>query len=224
MSNFLLGNNYGSLYLGFIKTVEALVSGNEDLLKEGVALLQTGIAAKEKDVKEGRFYVYLGDGLRRLGRFQEADLVSEEGAKLGLYPSFWQRSLFNVDGLKAQPLWTVAETGVEAHLKTLLENWKTIRKEAMEVPRDVEQSGYEWDTTNLSNSGQWAEFELYKEGKKVGHNCMRAPVTCELVEKMPEIRLNQRGQVKFSLLKAGTHIYSHVGPTNVRLRAQVSFR
>ncbi len=186
-----------------------------------MTLLQTGLASKNNLIRNGKFYVFLGDGLRRLGRFEEADLVYQEGADLGHYPSFWQRSIFNIEGLRAQPLWTLAETGIEGHLTTLIANWKIIRKEALEVPREFSQSGYEWEKDSLSNTGNWAEFELYKEGEKVGRNCLRAPFTCSLVEQMPEIHSNKRGQVKFSLMKAGTHIYPHAGPTNCRLRTQV---
>lgn len=35
----------------------------------------------------------------------------ELGHKRGHFASVWQRSLYNVDGLKAQPWWTPKETG-----------------------------------------------------------------------------------------------------------------
>lgn len=35
----------------------------------------------------------------------------ELGHKHGHFASVWQRSLYNVDGLKAQPWWTAKETG-----------------------------------------------------------------------------------------------------------------
>lgn len=72
-----------------------------------------------------RFYYYLGNGLTKLGRTQEAHKVYEEAVKLGLFPSLYQRSLHNLDGLydikhlkaklmaelfslrKAQPWWSL---------------------------------------------------------------------------------------------------------------------
>lgn len=35
----------------------------------------------------------------------------ELGHRRGHFASVWQRSLYNVDGLKAQPWWTAKETG-----------------------------------------------------------------------------------------------------------------
>lgn len=35
----------------------------------------------------------------------------EEGHRRGHFASVWQRSLYNVKGLKAQPWWTPKETG-----------------------------------------------------------------------------------------------------------------
>lgn len=101
------GNSFSSAHLGLILTS----SGDEKNLGEGVEHLRTGLAAKEQDLLDGRFYLRLGDGLRRLHRPQEADQVFQDGAELQLYPSFWQRSLYNVPGLKPQPLWSLSETG-----------------------------------------------------------------------------------------------------------------
>ncbi len=49
---------------------------------------------------DGKFFYHLGEGLRRLGRPSEADSVYEAGAGAGKFISFWQRSLYNVEGLK----------------------------------------------------------------------------------------------------------------------------
>ena len=49
---------------------------------------------------DGKFFYHLGEGLRRLGRPSEADSVYEAGAEAGKFISFWQRSLYNVEGLK----------------------------------------------------------------------------------------------------------------------------
>eukprot|EP00064_Thunnus_orientalis_P026147 superscaffoldBa00015520_g26628 len=57
----------------------------------------------------------------------------ELGHKRGHFASVWQRSLYNVNGLKAQPWWTPKETGYTDLVKTLERNWKTIRDEALAV-------------------------------------------------------------------------------------------
>jgi len=49
---------------------------------------------------------------------------------LGKFPSFWQRSLYNADGLTAKPVWTPAETGAEEGFTALKANWQRIGEEA----------------------------------------------------------------------------------------------
>jgi aspartate beta-hydroxylase len=79
------------------------------------------------------FWRQLGDGLRRLGRHEEADAAYRRGADKGIFLSFWQRSLYNVDGLRAAPVWTKEETGQADALTALENNWKAIRQEALAI-------------------------------------------------------------------------------------------
>ena len=213
-------NSYAAAHLGFILKTTA-GPGDAVALQEGVTLLQSGLAKKDKDVLDGRFFLHLGDGLRRLGKSQEADMVFQDGAELGLFPSFWQRSLFNVEGLKAQPLWTLAETGIEDQLATFVQNWKVIRDEALEILKDDHQPGFIQEGENLADTGYWAQFELYRQGQKITENCLRTPLTCALVDNVPQVSSNRRGQVKFSLMRGGTHAFAHAGPTNCRLRSHL---
>ncbi len=46
----------------------------------------------------------------------------ELGHKHGHFASVWQRSLYNVDGLKAQPWWTAKETGYTDLVKVQSQN------------------------------------------------------------------------------------------------------
>lgn len=97
--------------------------------------LQEGLESGEPGTDDGRFYFHLGDALQRVGdssvsntqrhpgRFiQEVTSWSlsvslqayhwyELGHKRGHFASVWQRSLYNVEGLKAQPWWTPKDTG-----------------------------------------------------------------------------------------------------------------
>lgn len=43
----------------------------------------------------------------------------ERGHQRGHFASVWQRSLYNVDGLKAQPWWTPKDTGYMDLVKVL---------------------------------------------------------------------------------------------------------
>ena len=49
-------------------------------------------------------------------------------------------------------------------------------------------------------------------------------MTCSLIRNIPEIKSNRRGQVKFSVMKSGTHVHAHSGPTNCRLRAHLGLQ
>lgn len=52
----------------------------------------------------------------------------ELGHKRGHFASVWQRSLYNVDGLKAQPWWTAKETGYTDLVKVLMVSHVNIRE------------------------------------------------------------------------------------------------
>merc|ERR1719510_1716163 len=65
---------------------------------------------------------------------------------------------------------------------------------------------------------------LFKAKKKKTRNCAKSPITCSLIETIPEVRNNRRGQVKFSVMKSGTHVHPHSGPTNCRLRAHLGLQ
>lgn len=51
--------------------------------------------------------------------------------------------------------------------------------------------------------------------------CKKVPVTCRIVSDFPPASGCRRGQVKFSLMEPGTHVWPHCGPTNCRLRAHL---
>ena len=113
------------------------------------------------------------------------------------------------------------ETGISVQLNTIKQNWKIIQKEALAIlGRNLFQSEGE----SLSDTGKWAQYELYRQGRKVVRNCKNAPITCNLVDSITQIAQNRRGQVKFSVMEAGTHVYAHSGPTNCRLRVHVGLQ
>ena len=74
---------------------------------------------------------------------------------------------------------------------------------------------------NLRDTGDWKQFNLFLQGEKVEKNCEKTPYTCFLIEKITAAHSCTRGQVKFSLMRPGTHVWPHCGPTNCRLRAHL---
>jgi len=213
-------NGFAMAHLGFILKLEGTKAGRSSaLLQRGVDLLRRGI--ESGDVIDGKFFFHLGDGLRRLGRPEDADRVYAEGANRKVFLSFWQRSLYNVEGLKAQPVWQLAETGSQRQLETIAANWQEIKREALAIFRE---GLYVSEGESLKDVGSWAQFELYRQGRKNRKSCARAPKTCALIDAVPEVTTNRRGQVKFSVMEAGTHVHAHSGPTNCRLRAHLGLQ
>jgi len=64
---------------------------------------------------------------------------------------------------------------------------------------------------------------LILPGRKDKDNCKRAPVTCALIDQIPDAKCT-RGQVKFSVIQPGVHVWPHTGPTNCRLRAHLGLK
>jgi len=219
------GDGFALAHLGFVLKLEATAANHRDGLSDletAVDLLQRGIDSGEPGVaKEGKFYFHLGDGLRRLGNQQLADQVYRNGADRGVFLSFWQRSLYNVNPLKAQPVWSLEETGIKAQLDLIASKWSQIQKEAWSI---FQRGHYVGEGESLQDKGHWSQFELYRQGRPNKANCDQAPTTCGLIKTIPEISSNKRGQVKFSVMEAGTHVHAHSGPTNCRLRAHLGLK
>ncbi|OBS82713.1 hypothetical protein A6R68_23297, partial [Neotoma lepida] len=84
----------------------------------------------------------------------------ELGHKRGHFASVWQRSLYNVNGLKAQPWWTPRETGYTELVKR---NWKLIRDEGLMV-MDKAKGLFLPEDENLREKGDWSQFTLWQQG------------------------------------------------------------
>lgn len=188
--------------------------------EDAVSYFAEGMEVTDEVSLDSRIYTTWGEALQRLHRTEEAMEVFRRGAELKLYPSAQQRSLYNVIDLESQPFWTPQETGVASKLETLKLNWKSICLEMLGVL--TENGNLVDESEELLHLGDWKQFVLFARGKKMSENCQKTPVTCELIEAVAEARHCTRGQVKFSVLEAGTHIWPHCGPTNCRLRAHLA--
>ncbi|XP_071964223.1 uncharacterized protein [Antedon mediterranea] len=206
-------DGHAKVHLGFILK-------SETKYEESIPLLTEGIATEEEGTKEGKYYFHLGDALYRLGRVEQAYEVYSSAAKKGFFLSKWQRSLYNVDSLTAKPWWTPDSAKVAKFIKLLEDNWQVIRDEGV-ANMDPKTGSFVPEVENLRESGDWKQFTLYTRGKRNDANCKRAPKTCEIIDQIPMATSNKRGQVKFSVLHPGTHIWAHCGPTNCRLRSHL---
>ncbi|XP_025829421.1 aspartyl/asparaginyl beta-hydroxylase [Agrilus planipennis] len=209
-------NGFALVHYGFIlKTVD-------NNLNKSVEYLRKGISTKAEGVIDGRFYFHLGDALTKLGRIHEAQQVYIEGVENKLFLSKNQRSLYNVDRLKAKPFWDKKETPYIDFFSILEKNWQNIRDEGMALLNDA---GYfEDESENLRDKGEWKQLELFARGIKKKKNCQSCPLTCSIIERLHDARYCRRGQVKFSVMHPGTHVWPHCGPTNCRLRAHLGLK
>ncbi|XP_037612933.1 aspartyl/asparaginyl beta-hydroxylase isoform X20 [Sebastes umbrosus] len=227
VAHLLLGDNKGARKVfeeilvvapgnGFAKVHYGFILKSENKIAESIPYLKEGLESGEPGTDDGRFYFHLGDALQRVGDNSAYDWY-ELGHKRGHFASVWQRSLYNVDGLKAQPWWTPKETGYTDLVRALERNWKTIREEALAV-MDQSTGSFIPEEENLREKGEWGQYTIWQQGKKVGNACQGVPKTCSLLERYAEATGCKRGQIKFSVMHPGTHVWPHTGPTNCRLR------
>ncbi|XP_036914510.1 aspartyl/asparaginyl beta-hydroxylase isoform X4 [Sturnira hondurensis] len=201
---------------GFAKVHYGFILKAQNKIAESIPYLKEGIESGDPGTDDGRFYFHLGDALQRVGS-KEAYKWYELGHKRGHFASVWQRSLYNVKGLKAQPWWTPRETGYTELVKSLERNWKLIRDEGVAV-MDKTKGLFLPEDENLREKGDWSQFTLWQQGRKNENACKGAPKTCSLLDKFPETTGCRRGQIKYSIMHPGTHVWPHTGPTNCRLR------
>ncbi|KAI4887784.1 hypothetical protein NFI96_028306, partial [Prochilodus magdalenae] len=247
VAHLLIGDNTGAKQLyeevlalapddGFAKVHYGFILKSENKIAESIPYLRDGLKSGAPGTDDGRFYFHLGDALQRMGDMNEAYDWYETGYQHGHFASVWQRSLYNMPGLRAQPWWTAKETGYTDLVRVLERNWMTIRDEALAV-LDTKSGLFLPEDENLRETGNWGQFTLWQQGnthaghmciiltnhfssagRKVGSSCQSVPKTCAFLERYPEATTCKRGQIKFSVMQPGTHVWPHTGPTNCRLR------
>ncbi|KAL7880022.1 hypothetical protein SRHO_G00022760 [Serrasalmus rhombeus] len=224
VAHLLIGDNKGAKQIygevlamapndGFAKVHYGFILKSENKIAESIPYLREGLQSGEPGTDDGRFYFHLGDALQRMGDANEAYEWYETGYQHGHFASVWQRSLYNVPGLRAQPWWTAKETGYTDLVRMLERNWMTIRDEALAV-LDTSSGLFLPEDENLRETGNWGQFTLWQQGRKVGTSCQSVPKTCAFLERYPETTTCKRGQIKFSVMQPGTHVWPHTGPTN----------
>ncbi|KAI1716435.1 aspartyl/Asparaginyl beta-hydroxylase domain-containing protein [Ditylenchus destructor] len=208
-------NSVAQAYYGYILKVY------EDDLEKGVQLMKKGL--KHEDVaNDSKFYFHLGDALTRLGRNQEAYKIYEEGAQLGLFPSVYQRSIHNLDGLVARPWWSLDQTLCGKHLRNIERQWTIIREEALEA-WNLHEKRFAIEKIHL-NSGSESVLYIRKDMEFQKGTCRLLPNTCEIIKKLVEDSSCVKDEIKISTLIAGSRIWPHCGPTNYELEAELGLQ
>ncbi|XP_064105864.1 aspartyl/asparaginyl beta-hydroxylase-like isoform X4 [Macrobrachium nipponense] len=208
-------DGFAQVHYGFIlKTTDQNNTGGAEYMKKG-------IESKAEGTQDGRFFLHLGDALQREGQTEEAYKVYDDAVAKGLFLNKYQRSLYNVDRLSSQPIWTVEQTTYTEFFRKLEANWEAIRDEAVALLTEPPQDGFRPESENLQERGDWKQYEMFSRGRKITANCVKAKVTCSLIDDFSPAAGCKRGQVKFSVMDPNTHVHAHTGPTNCRLRAHL---
>lgn len=94
----------------------------------------------------------------------------------------------------------------------LTENWQTIAQEAASILRHRDAvpplNDISPDHARIAGDGNWRSFFLVGYGYEVPENCARAPVTADLVRRIPDLN-----SAFFSILEPGAVIPRHRGVT-----------
>lgn len=132
-----------------------------------------------------------------------------------------QRSLYNVDRLQSTPFWNKLQTTYKDDLVEIQKYWQIIRDEGLKLLS--EDGVFQNEAENLKETGDWKQLELFARGQKTKY-CKLAPMTCKIIESFTAASTCRRGQVKFSVLHPNTHVLSHCGPTNCRIRCHLGLK
>ena len=153
-----------------------------------------------------------------------------QAVRAGVWEHPSQRPSHFLRGLLAKP-WHDARDF--APCRVLLAAYEQIRAEALQLLR-VDASEARHTSTSVFCSylssalaaGDWADVGLYYNGMRNDKNARRAPVTSSLLGSDESLRRDATscpfGSAYFSLLRPGTRLSAHCGPTNARLRAHLA--
>ncbi|KAL3990554.1 Aspartyl/Asparaginyl beta-hydroxylase family protein [Acanthocheilonema viteae] len=206
-------NGVAQAYFGYILKL----SGD---FENGVLYMRKGLRGVRDVIADPRFYYHFGEALTRLGKKQEAYRVYSIGAKIGLFPSSYQRSLYNVEGLTARPWWTIEQTFCSKHLRKIERQWTVIREEAVAILNNHPYL-FEPENEELTVNGQWSAYLLYSSNSWNSSNCLKAPKTCDIMRMFKDSSDCLKSEIKFSLLTSGARVWPHCGYSNYRLQAHL---
>lgn len=105
-------------------------------------------------------------------------------------------------------------------LREFEDRWQAIRDEVQGILRHADAiPGFEEvspDQYRLAQARQWKTFVLYGFGQPLHKNCTQAPLTAEILSRVPNVQT-----AWFSILAPGYHIPAHTGVTKGILRSHL---
>lgn len=116
-------------------------------------------------------------------------------------------------GLRAQPVYDSSEF---AWTPRLVNNFETIRQEVLDFSTSLTLDA---QPQGLTDQGRWSVLYFYKGGRRVEATTRACRRTSEVVDSIPGA--GEAGQTYLSVLRDGTHIKPHFGPSNTKLRCHL---
>ena len=114
----------------------------------------------------------------------------------------------------------VLDAGQFAWMDTFAQNWRDIRREALEIYGHIDAipplREISADHRGIIEDDSWRSFFLIGYGHRVEENIARAPRTAELVSHIPGLN-----SAFFSILAPGAHISRHRGVTKAFMTAHL---
>jgi aspartyl/asparaginyl beta-hydroxylase (cupin superfamily) len=106
------------------------------------------------------------------------------------------------------------------YIEPLAADWQAIRDEVREILKHREAvpafQEVSTDQKRIAKDTNWRTFILYGFGVKAEKNCRQAPVTCALLEQIPNLQT-----AWFSILAPGYHIPAHRGVSKGIIRGHL---
>ena len=106
------------------------------------------------------------------------------------------------------------------YIEPLAADWQAIRDEVRQILKHREAvpafQEVSTDQKRIAKDTNWRTFILYGFGVKAEKNCRRAPVTCALLEQIPNLQT-----AWFSILAPGYHIPAHRGVSKGIIRGHL---
>lgn len=150
--------------------------------------------------------------LHQQGLLEEEAELYETAVRNGVWEHPRQRPLQYIWGLKAQPWWDASDLEPARELEQC---YPVIKSELIAL---LEAERFAHYTSPAVVAGEWKDYVLFANGEPALERCDACPETVAAVKKIPGATSQSKGNVYFSYLAPGTHIRSHCGPTNSRLR------
>ncbi|KAK3580820.1 hypothetical protein CHS0354_025165 [Potamilus streckersoni] len=127
--------------------------------------------------------------------------------------SFQKPNVLYLNILQSRPLWEGMDilTGLEYKFNIIKNEFKIVYDNHVDRWRN-----------NVTAHGKWSIFSIINQGRTLTENITLCPNTFKIISSLPNLmQKNVFGNVAFSVVEPGTHIFPHYGPTNIRLRCHL---